>query len=323
MTRHTGDRAELEFSGLLCTGWYVPDGIPGQYLPAGKRNSAYCGGVITVVIPAHNESRVIGRLLGRLAPATGQDLDVIVVANGCTDDTAGAAAAYGPGVRVVSLPAASKHAALRAGDRAARGFPRLYVDADVEIGAADVRALAAAVGQPGVLAAAPGRRLDTARSSWPVRWYYAVWERLPQVRDGLFGRGVVAVGQPGHARLAALPPLLADDLAASAAFTAAERQVVTGAQAVIRVPRSLPDLLRRRVRAVTGTVQAQQAGLRAVASARTAPGDLVAIVRREPLLAPHAAVFLLVALVTRLAARRAVARGDYATWLRDESSRQE
>jgi hypothetical protein len=33
-------------------------------------------------------------------------------------------------------------------------------------------------------------------------------------------------------------------------------------------------------------------------------------------------VFLAVALASRLAARRRIRRGDYDTWLRDESSRQ-
>lgn len=107
------------------------------------------------MIPAHNESQVIGRLLGQLIPAAAADeLNVLVVANGCTDDTAEVAASYGPGVRVLSVPVASKHAALTASYDLAADYPRIYVDADVELRACDVRALAAALRQPGVLAAA-------------------------------------------------------------------------------------------------------------------------------------------------------------------------
>ncbi len=59
----------------------------------------------TVIVPAHNEARVIGRLLGPLVSgARPGELDVIVVANGCTDDTAQVAAACGPMVRVISVP---------------------------------------------------------------------------------------------------------------------------------------------------------------------------------------------------------------------------
>ena len=62
----------------------------------------------SVVIPAHNEGRVIRRLLEQ--PVNGADLgemDIIVVANGCTDDTAEVAASFGPAVRVLTLPVTS------------------------------------------------------------------------------------------------------------------------------------------------------------------------------------------------------------------------
>src|SRR5579859_6787834 len=88
-------------------------------------------GMATLIIPAHNEARVIGRLLGQLVSAAEPgELDIIVVPNGCTDDTAEIAASFGPPVRVLPIPVASKHEALRAGDRAAWDFPRMYVDAD-------------------------------------------------------------------------------------------------------------------------------------------------------------------------------------------------
>jgi glycosyltransferase involved in cell wall biosynthesis len=269
--------------------------------------------VVSVVIPAHNEERVIGRLLGRLGRS---GLDIVVVPNGCTDDTAGVAASFG--ARVVTSPEASKAAALRLGDRNAHGFPRLYVDADVELGADDVRALVAALERPGVLAAAPARVLDMARRPWPVRWYYDVWTRLPEVRRGLFGRGVIAVGAEGHARLERLPGVIADDLAASLAFAPDERVVVADARVVIRPPRTWGDLLRRRTRAVTGVTQLEAAELdQAGGSARTSPRDLAAMALREPLLVPRLALFVSVTLIARRRARRTGGR----TWERDESSR--
>src|SRR6185312_16941529 len=137
--------------------------------------------VVSIVVPAHNEARVIGRLLGPLVSFGPDGPDVIVVANGCTDDTAEVAASFGPPVRVLSIPVASKRDALRAGDEAAKGFPRIYVDADVELGAADIQALGAALSRPGALAGGPRRDLDLAGRPWLVRAYYAVWERLPEV----------------------------------------------------------------------------------------------------------------------------------------------
>ena len=88
----------------------------------------------SVIIPAHNEEAVIGRCLGSLlAGAPAGALEVIVVANGCSDRTATVASSFGPDVRVIELAEASKHAALNAGDSVATRFPRAFVDADIEV----------------------------------------------------------------------------------------------------------------------------------------------------------------------------------------------
>lgn len=284
----------------------------------------------SIVIPAHDEGRVIGRLLDALLDGSSTDdpFDIVVVCNGCTDDTAQVAARRGPSVRVLESPVPSKHTALRLGDEHARGFPRVYLDADVVIGADGVRALAAALGgADGPLAAAPERELPMTGCDWRVRAYYRVWQRLPAVREGLFGRGVIAVTEAGQKRLAALPPLMADDLAASLAFAPDERTVVRDALVTVHPPRSWDDLIKRRIRAATSTTQLEQqqqqgSGDAPAPSARTGLGDLGAILRAEPGLFPAVLVFLSAALIARRRSAKAVRSGDFGTWLRDESSRQ-
>ncbi|MHC3473965.1 glycosyltransferase family 2 protein [Streptomyces sp. 7R007] len=279
----------------------------------------------SIVIPAHNEAQVIGRLLDSLLADSGQDeTDIVVVCNGCTDDTARIATAYGPPVRVVEIPVPSKHAALRAGDDHARSFPRLYVDADVVLSGADVRALTEPLADEssGVLATAPERRIPLAACAWRVRAYYRVWQRLPAVREGLFGRGVIAVSKAGHARIAALPPLMADDLAASLAFAPGERRVVEAARVVIQPPRTWRDLIKRRIRAAVSTAQVEQRQGPEGASARTSTADLKALLRAEPRLLAGVVVFVAAALAARRGAGKAIRAQDFGTWLRDESSRQ-
>ena len=289
------------------------------------------------MIPAHNEARVIGRLLDSLlaepaqpaqpsgsSESAGDETDIVVVCNGCTDDTARIAAERGPRVRVVEIPVPSKHAALRAGDEHARGFPRLYVDADVVIGESDVRALTAPLDDDtsGILATAPERRIPLAGCAWRVRAYYQVWQRLPAVREGLFGRGVIAVSRAGHGRIATLPPLMADDLAASLAFAPEERLVVGAARVVVHPPRTWPDLLRRRVRAAVSTAQVERQQRPPEASARTGKADLLNVLRREPRLFLGVVVFVAAAVIARRKAEKAIRAQDFGTWLRDESSRQ-
>jgi glycosyltransferase involved in cell wall biosynthesis len=278
--------------------------------------------MISVVIPAHNESAVIGRLLtALLADAKPGELEVIVVPNGCTDGTEAVAKSFGDAVTLVSTPEPSKHAALRLGDRhATPGSPRIYVDADVVLDTEGVRRLADALAQPGVLAAAPERDIPLHDRPLVVRWYYDVWLRLPVVREGIFGRGVIAVSPEAQARIDALPDVIGDDLAASVAFSPAERRVVQEATVVVQVPRTTADLIRRRVRSATGTVQLQ-AILPAVSEARTSRADLLRLARAHPLLLPKLVVFLGVTVIARRRARKPIAAGDFSTWERDESSR--
>jgi glycosyltransferase involved in cell wall biosynthesis len=276
----------------------------------------------SIVVPAHNEAQVIGRLLSQLVPAgSSSDLDIVVVANGCTDETAAAASRFTPAVRVLSIPEASKRAALAAGNGAARGFPRIYVDADVELRRQDIEALVDALRSPGVLGATTELGHDFAGCRWPVRWYYDVWTRLPEVRRGLFGRGVVALSEAGYERVSQLPPLLADDLAASLVLAPEERAVAAGARVVVHPPRTLRDLLRVRVRAAVGVAQVKRTTGAPESTAGTRPRDLLRMAAGQPALVPRVTLFLAVAVVARRRAARAVRRGDYATWLRDESTR--
>jgi glycosyltransferase involved in cell wall biosynthesis len=287
--------------------------------------------VISVVVPAHNEAAVIGRLLSGLVadsasnglPNAGEaalePLETIVVANGCTDRTAEVAAGH-PAVQVVTTPEPNKHRALRLGDSHARTFPRLYVDADVELRAQDARALAKALEDPAILAAAPARDTPLDGCPWTVRWYYEIWEQLPVVREGLFGRGVIALSAEGHARISSLPELMGDDLAASLSFAPEERRVVETARVTVHPPRTLADLLRRRVRSMTVTTQA--ATHTRLPGARTTSADLKSLLRENPVRnAPRLAWFVTVTAIARSRSRRAVNAGDFTTWLRDESSR--
>jgi glycosyltransferase involved in cell wall biosynthesis len=273
----------------------------------------------SMVIPAHDEAGTLGRLLTRLAGT--DDLDIVVVCNGCTDATADVARAFGPRVHVIETPVPSKRDALRLGDRAASGYPRFYVDADVEVGSGDVASMVQALQEPGVLAVAPSRVVPLDGVHWPVRWFYEVWQLLPGVQTSAFGRGVIGVSAEGHRRIRALPPLMSDDLAMSEAFTGEQRRIVTDARVVVHPPRTWADLVRRRVRAMTGNVQARASGV-AGTSSQTRPADLVGIARQSPSLAVKVCVFVVTAAVARTAARRRVRAGDFSTWLRDESSRQ-
>jgi len=272
--------------------------------------------MVSVVIAAHNEGRVLGRCLDALLAGGNGGLDVTVVANGCTDDTAAVARAR-PGVRVIELAEASKPAALNAGDAAAVGFPRVYLDGDIPLSGAAVRALAAALLDDGpALAAVPRRELVLAGRPLLVRGYYAVHNRLPVFATGLVGRGAITLSEPGRARFDRFPDMIADDLFLDSLFGPAERVVVSETSAPVGTPLRTRDLLRRLVR-----VRAGNAAMRAAAGETRRAARLSwlrDVVLPRPWLAPAAVCYVGLTATAALLARR---RARATHWGRDESSR--
>ena len=154
--------------------------------------------MISIVIPAHNESSVIARALQAITTgALPDELDVVVVCNGCTDDTAAIARAFGAPVRVIETALGNKTHALNLGDEAARAFPRIYIDADVVVTLTTIRALAERLERGEVIAVAPLAHFDLTGCSWPVRAFYDIRCRLPSFGEGIGGSGVYALSEVG------------------------------------------------------------------------------------------------------------------------------
>ena len=159
----------------------------------------------SVVIPAHDEAAVIGRCLDALFTGFLEgELDVVVVCNGCSDETAALARSSRHPVRVAKLRSASKPAALRWGDAAAREFPRLYLDADVVLPGSAARVVLERL-RSGALAARPPIRYEASGASAPVRSYYRARSQVPAVLGSLWGAGVYGLSATGRSRFGALP----------------------------------------------------------------------------------------------------------------------
>src|SRR5688572_19584947 len=105
----------------------------------------------SIVIPAHDEERLLGATLERVLDGLEPGTEVIVICNGCRDRTAEVARGFAPRVAVIELAEASKVAALNAGDAAAQSFPRVYLDADTPIAGADLMRVIAVLREPGSL----------------------------------------------------------------------------------------------------------------------------------------------------------------------------
>lgn len=277
----------------------------------------------TIVIAAHNEQNVLGATLDALlAQSEDFPLVIIVSANGCSDATA--AVATRPGVTVIERAEPGKAEALNAADRIAKGFPRIYLDADILVppdGVARVTDRLRAADQP--LAVVPKRRLNVAGRPWPVRGYFAVNQRLPAFRDGLFGRGMIALSATGRARFDAFPPQIADDLFIDSQFLDGEKAEASDVEVVVETPFTTRDLLRRLIRVRRGNAQLRAAAAAGQLPVRIRPSDrwawLREVVVREPRLMPAAIPYLGLTVTAAFLARRPAKAGQ--EWGRDESTR--
>jgi glycosyltransferase involved in cell wall biosynthesis len=279
--------------------------------------------MVSVVIAAHNEQNVLGGCLDALISQGVDACDIVVSANGCTDRTAEVAASRG--VVVIDRTTPGKAAALNAADAVAKGFPRIYLDADIVLppGAIDA-AVAHISGHARRPAAAPSRRVNTRERAWPVRGYYAINERLPVFRNSLFGRGMFVLSEEGRSRFGEFPELVADDLFVDSQFSDDEKQSIDGVEVLVEVPYTTALLIKRLVRVRRGNAE-----VRAATSSGEVTGNARAssqsswlrdVVLRDPRLVFAAIPFVVITLTAAVLARR-TSSATSDSWGRDDSTR--
>lgn len=287
------------------------------------------GADVTVIIPAYNEAAVLGRTMDSLAAQDeiGQ-VKVVVVPNGCSDDTEAVARRYAdriPHLSVLPLDRPSKTNALNVAEATAPPGARIYLDADIELSPGLLRAMLRALDTDGPLLVCPRVEFDSSGAGAVPRAFYDVFSRLqdanPTMTSGLYG-----VSAAGRSRFAEFPPVEGDDTFVKRQFEEGER-VWLPEHFVVRTPRDAAGLLRMRTRIARGNAElAGRATARPDGTNRamgTAPGTLAALaqlVRGRPALAGRAALYVGVVTAARLRAVR-TRRTDGRVWERDDSSR--
>ena len=271
----------------------------------------------SIIVPAHNEEAVIARTLSSvLRDAKPSEFEVIVVCNGCDDRTAETVRSLFGSVDVIEIGEASKTAAINAGLRAARGMNILLLDADIEIDTNAVRSLVKALEAPAIEAAIGHMMIDIQGASWPVRAFYRVWSRHPYLSNGKFA-AVITLSRSAINRIGQLPPVVADDTYLRRQFPVENVAVVDEVSFRVRVPRTLPALIRVRSRVHRGNRQVDRLAARSSDMPREQASSLVWEVLSRPSMWVDAAWYLIVSITARLLARR-----DHDSWGRDLTSRQ-
>ena len=230
--------------------------------------------MITVIIPANNEEGYIGTCLELILASTGLEpgaLQVIVVANGCSDATVDEARAQIPDyadkgwqLDVMDLAQGGKVHALNTAEDIVAHDTRVYIDADIHVSPDLLGQLARALDRPEPTYAGGRPGIRPARSFISER-YARFWEKLPFMASGVPGCGVYGVNAAGRARWDVIPEVIADDSFVRYHFAPAEMQgvpatyswpITEGFGNLVRVRRRqdqgleeirqlLPDLARR------------------------------------------------------------------------------
>jgi glycosyltransferase involved in cell wall biosynthesis len=189
---------------------------------------------VSIIIPASNEASELPGLVATIVASDPPHIpvEIVIVSNGSRDGTAevarglaDAVEARGWSLVVLDLPEGSKIKALNAGDQAARGDIRIYVDADIRISPRLLAGLARAVDRPEP-AFAGGRPAPLRAQSALTRAYTRLWLRVPFMTRGVPGCGVIAVNRAGRSRWSDWPNVVGDDTFARLQFASHERHMV-------------------------------------------------------------------------------------------------
>jgi glycosyltransferase involved in cell wall biosynthesis len=277
--------------------------------------------MISIIIPAFNERAVIERTLkAMLEGADPGELDIIVVCNGCKDDTANIARTFGPPVRVLVTEIGSKTYALNLGDKTALGFPRIYADADILLPIDSIREIANQLAHSGALAVSPTAKVNLSGCSWAVRACYEIRSLLPSSKEGIGGSGVYALSEVGRARFKEFPNLTADDGFVRIQFKPHERRSLTSVKSTVFAPRTLRDLIITKTRAQFGSFELAKLFPDQWKNKGESNDKALLALFGLPWLWHKLLVYSFVALVAKSRARKRLLAGTFE-WQRDETSR--
>jgi glycosyltransferase involved in cell wall biosynthesis len=248
------------------------------------------------------------------------ELDLIVVCNGCADDTAAVARRFGSAVRVIETSISSKTHALNLGDEAARSFPRIYADADIVIPIDGIRQLGSRLEAGDVLAVAPTGDYNLDDCSWLVRAVFEIRSYLPSAKEGIGGSGVYALSEAGRRRFQLFPALTADDGYVRIQFRPEERETLSFVRSTVFPARTIKDLIATKTRAHYGTFELMSLFPDLWQNSNASNNKTLVRLFRHPRLWLKLAIYGTVTTIARRRAKKRLGRSVVA-WERDCSSR--
>lgn len=269
-----------------------------------------------IIIPAHNESRNIGRLLSSLtAPGWQKHYEIIVSCNACTDNTAEIVKNH-TGVQCINSEIPSKIKAINRAEHSGLGYPRIYIDADIDFDHDSVIKLITALqdcNKPALAAATA--IINCTNSNFLVKSYYNVWQRSRYCLVDGYGGGVYALNQAARELFIDFPEVISDDGFVRAILPSNAVIRVPDAVAEVNAPYTVSGLLKIKTRSKLGNIQLARSGL--VSGAAKSYGE----VHLRPSSLFEKLIYSGINTAALISAKAKVKNIKNYQWQRDDSSR--
>jgi len=274
----------------------------------------------TILIPAHNEGKVITKcLLPLVEGLVRKDYEIIVICNGCDDDTANIVRSIDKKIICLETNSKSKTNAINLGEKQAHYFPRIYLDADVILSLEAVYALCDKLAE-GYLAASPMVKMNLTSCTYVVKSYYEIWLSLPYCKKGMIGAGVYALSEKGRKRFELFPDIIADDEYVRQHFRENERTKLNDYYSLVNAPKSLSGLIKIKTRSRLGGYQLRKKYPDLVNNNKN---DYKSVMKQYILKIhawPKFVIYLFVNIYSRIRAKKLLTSGNLS-WERDDTSR--
>ena len=275
----------------------------------------------SIIIPAYNEEYSIKRtLLGVLSDAT-DDLEIVVVANACTDRTEEIARSLDPRVKVVSTDVPGKCNAINLGEEHLTSFPRIYLDADIHLAPGAVTELLALCGRPHPIVS-PLPVYNMRNTSFPMRLFMRAESFNHYFGHGApNGSGCFALTEEARQRWGRFPDIMADDAFVHGHFKPFEAITVREAVATVMPPRDIKAMIKVQGRVRRGIYELFQRYPELIENHESQVASSLRRMLIRPWEWPSLFIYAFVKIRERQLAKSSVKHKQNA-WIRDDTTRQ-
>mgnify|MGYP000008374927 FL=1 len=274
--------------------------------------------MLTIIIPAYNEEKCIERTLSELTNFSSLEVEVIVLPNGCLDNTAEFVRAKFPSFRVLELDTGSKILAINKGLEIAQFEHVLVQDADVIINTESVRNILKFIENEQYLFASPQTKI-IQDGSFLTNMYYSFLKLTPAYKIGMVNSGAYLISPKARDILGTFPQVIADDGYVKGTLGSANLTTIPSCCSVVMSPRTIWSLIKIKTRSKLGNMELKKKFTSPTTGGNSFHSLLKVAIKERALF--RFFVYAVVISIATFRAKLQIKKLKTIKWERDESTR--